>query len=61
MTELFPDRPPPPPEPRRKDYTILVVLLILAALAAILWFADPAHQWPGNSRVDWPPPAKPSP
>jgi hypothetical protein len=61
MTELFPERRSPPPEPRRKDFTILVVLLILGVLTAILWFADPAHQWPGRSRVDWPPatPAKP--
>lgn len=61
MTELFPDRPPPPPAPRGKDVTIVVILLILAVLAAILWFADPAHQWPGKSRVDWPPPAPAKP
>jgi len=39
----------------------VVVLVILAAVAAILWFADPAHQWPGNSRVDWPAPAPAKP
>ena len=61
MTEPFPLRPPPAPGPRRKDYTIVVVLVILAAVAAILWFADPAHQCPGNSRVDCPAPAPAKP
>ena len=44
---------------RRKDWLIVAVLLGLAALVTYLWFADPAHQWPGHSRVDWPPPARP--
>ena len=61
MTELFHNRPPLPPAPRGKDITIVVILLLLAALGAILWFADPAHQWPGKSRVDWPPPASAKP
>ena len=47
------------PARRRKDWVIVAVLLGLAALVAYLWFADPAHQWPGRSRVDWPPPTKP--
>lgn len=60
MTELLLGRSTPPPEPRGKDYTTVVILLILAVPAAMLWFADPAHRWPGKSRVDWPAPSNSS-
>jgi hypothetical protein len=57
--EAFPDWDDrTPPAPPGKDVLIGVVLLLLAVLAVILWFADPAHQWHGKSRVDWPPPAR---
>ena len=52
---------PKAPAPPGKDITVLIVLIILAVLVAVLWFADPAHQPHGESRVEWPPaqPAKP--
>jgi len=53
--ELLPPRDEPkPPDPLGKDALFVVVLVILAVLVAILWFADPAHQSSGDSRVDWP-------
>ena len=53
--ELPPPREvPKPPDALGKDAGFVVVLVILAALVAILWFADPAHQQAGASRVDWP-------
>ena len=50
-----------PPGLLGKDAGFVVVLILLAALVAVLWFADPAHQPQGESRVDWPTaqPAKP--
>jgi hypothetical protein len=54
-------RPPPPPARRGKDILVAVVLLGLALLTAILWFADPAHQATGGSRVGWPPAASAKP
>jgi hypothetical protein len=56
MTRNFPFSRPPPAR-RGKNIAIVVALLGLAALAVLLWFADPAHQWYGGSRVDWPAPA----
>ena len=38
----------------RVHIIITALLVLLAVVAAILWFGDPAHQWPGNSRVEWP-------
>ena len=49
------------PAPRDRDFRIVIILIILGVLGAILWFSDPAHQWPGKSRVDWPPPATAKP
>ena len=43
-----------PVDPLGKDALFVIVLLALAALLAVLWFADPAHQPLGGSRVDWP-------
>ena len=45
---------PRPPAKRGKDVVFAVVLIVLAALAALAWFADPKHRWPGDSRVGWP-------
>lgn len=59
--ELFPDwNNRPPRAPGRRDVVFVIVLLGLLALAAVLWFADPAHQPTGKSRVDWPVPATPA-
>jgi len=56
MSTLPPAQPLPPTAPNGKSVMLVLVLLGLALLVAILWFADPAHQWPGRSRVDWPAP-----
>jgi hypothetical protein len=53
--DLLPGWPPPPPPPSgRRDLLFVTVLLGLLALTVFLWFTDPAHQFHGKSRVDWP-------
>ena len=57
--DLAPRRVTPKlPAPLGKSACYAVVLVFLATLVAVLWFADPAHRPAGESRVDWPPPAK---
>jgi hypothetical protein len=57
--DLVPRREAPKlPAPLGKSAWYAVVLIVLAVLVTVLWFADPAHRPAGESRVDWPPPAK---
>ena len=41
-------------DPLGQDIYFVVALIILSALVAVLWFADPAHQPRGESRMGWP-------
>jgi hypothetical protein len=55
-----PTMKPRPPMPR-DQLVFMAVLILLTLLVILLWFADPAHQYSGQSRVGWPPASSPKP